>query len=219
MSIPYFSLFSSLSLETYSRVWVLAVHQPRRGLEELLNGMRYRSQLIFLNPDRNDIVQLPLGNIFARDLSMRASCVVDTKSVEKALELFDRLLRIGTNFERIKSTKLGRKSRIVQSLTLLSFSCTMETRWIKQGKRARELSSRRKGKTDFGRFADSSFDSLAFNVTLWFSLYIVGNLFSRPSFLGPSEETELWLRAKASSSLDSSHPSLSSLANSSDCLV
>ncbi|GAA6014086.1 hypothetical protein JCM11491_004097 [Sporobolomyces phaffii] len=70
--------------------FVLAVDQPQQGLEQLLDGMRYRSELVVLNPFRDQLVSLPLGNIIAKDLSIRAPCWADTKAMERAVDLFDK---------------------------------------------------------------------------------------------------------------------------------
>ncbi|GAA5932229.1 uncharacterized protein JCM15063_001162 [Sporobolomyces koalae] len=78
--------------------FVVAVDQPQHGLEQLLDGMRYRSQMIVLNPDRDHKVQLPLGNVIAKDLSIRAPVYADSKSIERALDLFQRNnIKVPTN--------------------------------------------------------------------------------------------------------------------------
>ncbi|GAA5881490.1 hypothetical protein JCM16303_005676 [Sporobolomyces ruberrimus] len=78
--------------------FVLAVDQPQAGLEQLLDGMRYRSEMVVLNPFRNQQVSLPLGNIIAKDLSIRAPCWADSKSIEHALDLFEKSkIKVGTN--------------------------------------------------------------------------------------------------------------------------
>ena len=94
----------------------VAVDQPRQGLEELLDGMRYRSQMIVLNPCRNDKVQLPLGNIIAKDLSIRAPCFADTKSIEKALELFDRNnIKVPTNRYKFEQDQINEAWKEVEN--------------------------------------------------------------------------------------------------------
>ncbi|GAA6000887.1 hypothetical protein JCM5350_002511 [Sporobolomyces pararoseus] len=78
--------------------FVLAVDQPQQGLEALLDGMRYRSEMIVLNPFRDQSVQLPLGNLLAKDLSIRAAVFADSKSIERALELVEKnKIKIGCN--------------------------------------------------------------------------------------------------------------------------
>jgi D-arabinose 1-dehydrogenase-like Zn-dependent alcohol dehydrogenase len=52
--------------------------------------MRYRSELVVLNPFRDQLVSLPLGNVIAKDLSIRAPCWADTKSIERSLDLFEK---------------------------------------------------------------------------------------------------------------------------------
>jgi len=97
-------------------VRVIAVDQPRQGLEELLDGMRYRSQMIVLNPFRNEKVQLPLGNIIAKDLSIRAPCFADTKSIEKALELFDRNnIKVPTNRYKFEQDQINEAWKEVEN--------------------------------------------------------------------------------------------------------
>lgn len=60
--------------------------------------MRYRSEMVVLNPFRNQQVSLPLGNIIAKDLSIRAPCWADSKSIEHALDLFEKSkIKVGTN--------------------------------------------------------------------------------------------------------------------------
>ncbi|GAA5827399.1 hypothetical protein JCM10212_003599, partial [Sporobolomyces blumeae] len=50
------------------------------------------------NPFRNEKVQLPLGNIIAKDMTIRAPMFADSKAIERALELFDRNnIRVPTN--------------------------------------------------------------------------------------------------------------------------
>ena len=94
----------------------IAVDQPCQGLEELLDGMRYRSQMIVLNPHRNDKVQLPLGNIIAKDLSIRAPCFADTKSIEKALELFDRNnIKVPTNRYKFEQDQINEAWKEVEN--------------------------------------------------------------------------------------------------------
>ncbi|GAA5842596.1 hypothetical protein JCM5353_008478 [Sporobolomyces roseus] len=96
--------------------FVLAVDQPRQGLEELLDGMRYRSQMIVLNPYRNDKVELPLGNMIAKDLSIRAPCFADTKSIEKALELFDRNnIKVPTNRYKFEENEINQAWKEVEN--------------------------------------------------------------------------------------------------------
>ena len=78
--------------------------------------MRYRSQMIVLNPCRNDKVQLPLGNIIAKDLSIRAPCFVDTKSIEKALELFDRNnIKVPTNRYKFEGNEINQAWKEVEN--------------------------------------------------------------------------------------------------------
>lgn len=54
--------------------------------------------MIVLNPFRDQSVQLPLGNLLAKDLSIRAAVFADSKSIERALELVEKnKIKIGCN--------------------------------------------------------------------------------------------------------------------------
>jgi len=46
--------------------------------------------MIVLNPFKNENVQLPLGNLIAKDISIRAPCFADSKSIEEALKMLEK---------------------------------------------------------------------------------------------------------------------------------
>ena len=64
----------------------------------MLEGMRYRSEMVVLNPWRDQDVQLSLGNVISKDLSIRSPAWVDAKSIERALVLVEKhKIKIGCN--------------------------------------------------------------------------------------------------------------------------
>ncbi|GAA5934690.1 hypothetical protein JCM21900_004083 [Sporobolomyces salmonicolor] len=65
---------------------VLATDQPRQGVEETLDGMRYGSDLVMLNPRKDRPLQLPIANILAKNISIRGAPWPDRRDIERALE-------------------------------------------------------------------------------------------------------------------------------------
>ncbi|GAA5879906.1 hypothetical protein JCM1840_000393 [Sporobolomyces johnsonii] len=66
---------------------VIATDQPRQGVEETLDGMRYGSDLVMLNPRKDRPLQLPIANILAKNISIRGAPWPDRRDIERALEL------------------------------------------------------------------------------------------------------------------------------------
>ncbi|GAA5963953.1 hypothetical protein JCM21900_004082 [Sporobolomyces salmonicolor] len=69
---------------------VIACDQPRDGLEEMLDGMRYGSDLVMLNPRKDRALELPIANILAKNISIRGAPFPDRHGIERALELAER---------------------------------------------------------------------------------------------------------------------------------
>ncbi|GAA5941747.1 hypothetical protein JCM1841_002059 [Sporobolomyces salmonicolor] len=66
---------------------VIATDQPREGVEQTLDGMRYGSDLVLLNPRKDRILQLPIANILARNISIRGAPWPDRRDIERVVEL------------------------------------------------------------------------------------------------------------------------------------
>ncbi|GAA5860708.1 hypothetical protein JCM1840_001937 [Sporobolomyces johnsonii] len=69
---------------------VIACDQPTDGLEETLDGMRYGSELVMLNPRKDRPLELPIANILAKDIAIRGAPWPDRRGIERALELAEK---------------------------------------------------------------------------------------------------------------------------------
>ncbi|GAA5902887.1 hypothetical protein JCM5296_006323 [Sporobolomyces johnsonii] len=67
---------------------VIATDQPRDGTEEVLDGMRYGSQLVILNPRKDRLFQLPLADLLAKDLQVRGAPTLDCSAINRSIEFF-----------------------------------------------------------------------------------------------------------------------------------
>ncbi|GAA5887125.1 hypothetical protein JCM5296_001602 [Sporobolomyces johnsonii] len=62
---------------------VIATDQPREGVEQILDGMRYRSDLVMLNPRKDHTLQLPIANFLAKNISIREAPTPDYSDVHR----------------------------------------------------------------------------------------------------------------------------------------
>ncbi|GAA5998072.1 hypothetical protein JCM5350_004799 [Sporobolomyces pararoseus] len=68
--------------------FAIAVTQPpQEGLEQILEAMRYGSQLVVLSPHPSEKLQVPLAPLIAKSLSIRGAVWPDRTSLEKVLEM------------------------------------------------------------------------------------------------------------------------------------
>ncbi|GAA5853855.1 hypothetical protein JCM8547_007474 [Rhodosporidiobolus lusitaniae] len=67
--------------------WCCATDMPREGIQELLDGMRYNSQLCILSPGKQGKMELPVGDIIARNISVTGAPVPVGREIERCLEL------------------------------------------------------------------------------------------------------------------------------------
>ncbi|GAA5973140.1 hypothetical protein JCM21900_000341 [Sporobolomyces salmonicolor] len=65
---------------------VIAADQPRDGTEEVLDGMRYGSELLVLNPRKDHPFQLPLANLLAKNLQVHGAPSLDCSAINRSLD-------------------------------------------------------------------------------------------------------------------------------------
>ncbi|GAA5993891.1 hypothetical protein JCM10908_002019 [Rhodotorula pacifica] len=69
---------------------VVCVDMPKEHLEPVMDGMRFASSMVVLNPRQSDQLQVPLANVIAKCISMRGSPPMCRRDMEKAFELAER---------------------------------------------------------------------------------------------------------------------------------
>ncbi|GAA5825992.1 hypothetical protein JCM5353_008989 [Sporobolomyces roseus] len=70
--------------------FAVAVNQPDDAFDQILEAMRYSSELVVLAPNHAHKLHVPLAPIVAKALSIRGAVWPDKVSLEKVLELVDR---------------------------------------------------------------------------------------------------------------------------------
>ncbi|GAA5865612.1 hypothetical protein JCM3774_002069 [Rhodotorula dairenensis] len=69
---------------------VICVDMPKEHLEPVMDGMRFASTMVILNPRQSDQLQVPLANIIAKCISMRGSPPMCSRDMERAFELAEK---------------------------------------------------------------------------------------------------------------------------------
>ncbi|POY76239.1 hypothetical protein BMF94_0434 [Rhodotorula taiwanensis] len=66
---------------------VICVDMPKEHIEPVMDGMRFASTMVVLNPRENDQLQVPLANIIAKCISMRGSPPMCRRDMENAFKM------------------------------------------------------------------------------------------------------------------------------------
>ncbi|BGO94476.1 hypothetical protein NBRC10512_001165 [Rhodotorula toruloides] len=69
---------------------VICTDMPREGFEQLLDGCRYRSSMICLNPRKDDDMTVPIANLIAKSISIRGAPPLSHKDLERVMRLADK---------------------------------------------------------------------------------------------------------------------------------
>ncbi|GAA5860791.1 hypothetical protein JCM1840_001969 [Sporobolomyces johnsonii] len=65
---------------------IIATDQPeQRGLDDMLNGMRYGADLVLLNPRKNARLELSLANIIAKHIGLRGCPLLSAHQIDECL--------------------------------------------------------------------------------------------------------------------------------------
>ncbi|GAA5895757.1 hypothetical protein JCM6882_001372 [Rhodosporidiobolus microsporus] len=71
--------------------WIAATEMPStKAIDHVLDAMRYNSQLVLLNPRRNHRLELPVGQLIAKNISVCGAPLPQTHDLRQCLELCHR---------------------------------------------------------------------------------------------------------------------------------
>ncbi|GAA5821669.1 hypothetical protein JCM11251_000963 [Rhodosporidiobolus azoricus] len=67
--------------------WCCATEMPTNKIEHLFDAMRYNSQLVLLNPYKDHQLQIPVGQLLAKNISVSGAPVPHMKALRDCLDL------------------------------------------------------------------------------------------------------------------------------------